>query len=325
MKYLLLLFILVIINSAFALESNESIDNITTCDFRVDILTNKTIFFDDFEFKIQVNRTNGSRSEVLISKHVTDPFGNIIKTYKNSTFEIVNHRTQKFSPILKKNNAYIIKAEIFPSCYDNYTENNIAYKEIFMIGNKQNESSYIKIENILDLGTDKIAKFGSIIKVRIAAYKGNTNKKTIKAWIELENVKVTKQSSINIEEKYTKQTITIPLQIFPNCKGKLDNDTYYVKIKGLDSDDEMPVNIISILKDNCEIVEKVINKTFFVNITEKVYINITKNTETNLNKTVINESMIVYESKQEKSKRSALYFFCGLLILLIIKIKTENE
>ena len=47
------------------------------------------------------------------------------------------------------------------------------------------------------------------------------------------------------------------------------------------------------------------------------------NTETNLNITH-SKDKIIYESKQEKSTRSALLLFCGLLILFIIKIKIEN-
>ena len=53
----------------------------------------------------------------------------------------------------------------------------------------------------------------------------------------------------------------------------------------------------------------------------RIYIPV--NTETNLNITY-SKDKIIYESKQEKSTRSALLLFCGLLILFIIKIKTEN-
>ena len=319
---MLLLALLISIQAVHAIDSNETIINSTQCDFAVNILTNKTIFFDDFEFKIQVNRTQGNKSEVIIAKEILNPFGDIAKSYQNSTIEITNHRTIDFSPNLRENNAYIIRSEIFPACNDVNKQNNLAIKEFFIVGEKQSEDSEMKIENILDLGNNDKAEFGSSIRVRIYAYRGNTDKQTINIWIEKDNEKITKQSKVNIEEKYSRQTITIPLQLFPNCNLKLKNDTYHVKIEGLDSEDEKPVEVVSSKKNSCETVEKFINKTIFINKTEKVYINITKNTETNLN--VSSQGIVVYESKQERSKRSALFFFCGLLILLVIKIKTEN-
>jgi hypothetical protein len=93
------------------------------CDYNVNILTNQSIFFDNFEFKIQINRSSGNYSKVLIQKQITDPFNNIIKEYENSTLEIKNRKTTKYSPNLKKNQAYIIRANIFPSCNDTNKNN----------------------------------------------------------------------------------------------------------------------------------------------------------------------------------------------------------
>ena len=131
-------------------------------------------------------------------------------------------------------------------------ENNFA-EEIFIIkGEKRKSESSIKINKILDMVTHDTSKFGQIIRVEIEAYKGDTNKKVISTWAEdKKGNSVSKQSKASVEEKFTRQRLTLPIQLEPNCDNELEDGKYSVIAEGLDDNDEENFEVEGITKAQC--------------------------------------------------------------------------
>ena len=120
----------------------------------------------------------------------------------------------------------------------------------------EHNESFVNIENVYDLGSDKKAKFGQTIRVKVNIYKGDTAKNTVKLWIE-DNEKVSKETTTNIYTKYTSYVLTLPIQIKPNCNGEFDDGTYYINIEGFGKSDKQSIKIEDNQDDVCDITEVV--------------------------------------------------------------------
>lgn len=247
--------------------------------------------------------------------------------------EALNYRTFDYSPNLKTGSAYMIEAEINSSC-DTNLENDHTSKTIFVQAEKPKEESELEITQLYDLGSDKEAEWGQTIKIRLKVYKGNTDKKTINAWVENNNgEKASKQTSVNIETKYFPTEITAPVQLKPNCDKKLKNGEYKIMAEGLDTTATKKIMISGENKETCQVIKEVVEK----NVTQKVEKcedikersqNMTVKSESfQENKNIINAEnttkitgSAIYESKDQKAKKLGVYFYTGVLALITIAL-----
>ena len=118
------------------------------------------------------------------------------------------------------------------------------------------DESHIDIEKILDLGSDNKAKFGQVIRVSLNVYKGDTTKNYIKAYIEdSSGNRLSKVSDFNAYNKFIEYDLTLPLQIEPNCNGKLNETRYTLFVDGLDLIETESIEIEGITKDLCQKVK----------------------------------------------------------------------
>lgn len=189
------------------------------------------------------------------------------------------------------------------------------------IQNYKNKSditkSRIKIDSTYDLGNDNKAEFGQMIKVRLKAYKGDTNKEEIKAYIEdKKGEKISKVSSANIGDKFTNYTLTIPIQLIPNCKKKFSDGVYDIVAEGLEDSDREEIEIAGVTESLCEVIKEVKE-----GYTERAY---SGTNESVLNKDFITGS-VIYEGGNEKQGEYSVYFFCFALITLILYLLWKNE
>ncbi len=181
---------------------------------------------------------------------------------------------------------------------------------------KTTNKSSLEIEEIY-LGSDKKAKWGDIIRVKVMVYKGDTGKKSISLGLEQG---LSKKTKFNAEDKFEEYVLTLPLQIDLNCNEKFEDDTYELILEGLGEKDSKKIKIEG--KNNlCEKKSKSIKK-------EKTLTDIKKasneNTDQNYEKVIYRDmeeitGEIIYESSEIKAKRSAIFFFCAVLILLIFQ------
>ncbi len=116
------------------------------------------------------------------------------------------------------------------------------------------KASNIDISNILDMGSDKKAKFGQVIRVKLNVYKGDTTKNSISVYAEGKE-KISKEASASLYTDYQNYSLTIPLQLFPNCDGKLHEGKYNVKVEGLEVTDEKSIDVEGNIDNLCQKVE----------------------------------------------------------------------
>jgi len=175
----------------------------------------------------------------------------------------------------------------------------------------QEKDSKIIIKNVY-LGNDNKAKFGDNLRIRLGIYKGDETKEQVKVSIENDGEKITKITAFNIEEKYSENTITVPVQIFPNCNSKYKEGNYRINVKGLGTSAEKTIKIEGITDNLCETVIETHIKT-----PQTV-------SASNINPSEGQNSIKVYESESEKSKRIAIFFFCLILVLVILQLNIEK-
>ena len=179
---------------------------------------------------------------------------------------------------------------------------------------EKDKRSKITIKEIY-LGVDNTAKFGDNIRVRLEIYKGDETKNSVKAYIHQNNEKISKTTSFNIVEKYSKNDITIPIQIIPNCNLKEKEGDYILRIEGLDSDEEEIIELKGITQNLCE-------KQKSKECTEENLISYMQESgfETVINQANTSEETIIYESQSKKTVKNGIYFFSFVLVLLIINL-----
>jgi hypothetical protein len=175
----------------------------------------------------------------------------------------------------------------------------------------EEKNSEIIIKEVY-LGNDKKAKFGDNLRIRLEIHKGDETKEQIKVFIEKNGEKITKITTFNIEEKYSENTLTVPVQIFPNCNSKYKEGTYQLIATGLDVSANKDIRIEGITDNLCE------------TITETHIKSSQTASASNINPSERQSSIKVYESESEKSRRAALFFFCLILILVIFQLNLEK-
>ena len=148
-------------------------------------------------------------------------------------------------------------------------------------------------------------------------YKGDETKESIRAYIQNDNKKISKTTSFNINKKFSENTITIPIQIFPNCNLKNKEGEYKLIVEGLDEKDEKILEIKGITQNLCEKQKQTCTEENLVNYMEEI------NFETVINSN-LQPNEIIYESKSKKTSKSGIYFFALILVLLTIHMITEK-
>jgi len=98
--------------------------------------------------------------------------------------------------------------------------------------------SYFKLEQIYDMGSNGVAEWGDVLRLKINVFKGDSTKNVVYVHAQKDNIKISKQTKLDVYEKFSNQTITIPLQLDTNCDGKLKDGRYNIIISGLDAEPE---------------------------------------------------------------------------------------
>jgi hypothetical protein len=89
--------------------------------------------------------------------------------------------------------------------------------------------------------------------VKINIYKTNTTKYSITMWMQdSDGNRISKESKTNTYTEYTNYTLTLPLQINPNCESTYPNKEYILELEGLDSQDTRSIMVEGITEELCE-------------------------------------------------------------------------
>lgn len=99
------------------------------CDFKVEILLNETLFFNDTEFKIVVSRVRGEKANITLDREIKDVHDKTIKRYDTLFLrDVSSQRTFNYKPELE--NIAVVTANISSMCDDN-KENDFDSKFLF--------------------------------------------------------------------------------------------------------------------------------------------------------------------------------------------------
>jgi hypothetical protein len=227
------------------------------CDYAVVFILAKTMFDNssDFTFKIRASKVTGTTTNFTSRAKIEDLNGRLIKEYKPFTNTSITRQrtTSTYTPNLEEGKSYILEANITTHCNDTIIDNNLDTQIITIKGTTLPETSAINIDKIYDLGIDEKAKFGQTIRIKLNAYKGNTNKASVAVWIEKKDGRVSKQSKTSLAQKYTNYSLTLPIQIKPNCDEDFKDGRYTIVAQGLDTEDETEVEIEELTDSMCDV------------------------------------------------------------------------
>ncbi len=242
-------------NSGFMIRENG------TCDWKIEIILNKTLFNrEDFDFRVRATNLYDKKTNITGRIYISDFFGNIVKEYKpwTNSSATLKRTSSKYTPNLDKGMAYLINATLQISCNESDLTNNYDTKLFAIYSSARNSESSLKIEKIYDLGNDNKAKFGQTIRVKAQIHKGETTKNSIALWVANEDERVSKESKTNVYSEYTNYTLTLPVQLKPNCDQNYEDGQYTLFMEGLDLEDSLEMDISGFTKSMCEevVVEK---------------------------------------------------------------------
>jgi len=130
-------------------------------------------------------------------------------------------------------------------------------------------NTVLNIEAIY-LGRNNKAKFGETIRVRLKVLRGNTTRESISLYAEdSSNRDISKKTTFNIPERFTNNTITLPIQLIPNCNENFKDGTYFIVLSGLQEEDKEEFEIEGITETLCpERDEQIKTNSLPVNIIE---------------------------------------------------------
>jgi len=220
-----------------------------SCTLDFSLTLEDKLWFDNSSVPLNFTLSNES-FPFQLDYWVEDLFGVVVKTKLTTN----NVNKKSFNPHLTEfDQAFKIFGNLsFIAC--NYTGPRLLSSMFIVRATEdRNETSSLSITNLYT-GNDKSVPFGAPFRVRVDVYKGNTDKKTVKSWVEnKEGIRITSHiTQFNVDKKYSQSTHTIPIMLKPNCNHNLENGDYILKISGLDKTIEEELEVSGITSSSCE-------------------------------------------------------------------------
>ena len=214
----------------------EDTNNIS-CDVSINISVDKTLYNNQETIEFYNILTNESFS-FIIEYWIEDLFENIVKSKTNTS----NTNQKSYTPnIDETDRILVIKNKLMGISCNNSGEEESEIQVIVIKEENLEDDSSISIK---DTSPSSI-EFGSIVRVEIDTYKGDTNKKVIEAWVEgADGKKISSANSkITLNKKYSQYSFTLPLQLKPNCNNDFNDGSYILFVEGLSVSDQYLIDI----------------------------------------------------------------------------------
>ena len=218
-----------------------------SCNITINITSDKKIYTEGESIKFN-NNLNNETFPFTIEYWIEDFFSNIYKNKYNTTN--TDQKSWK-TKITEQDRVLFIKAVVYPICNDSNLTDNSAEK-MFIVKSSSSDSTESDEESSLEITeVDEKVKFGEVADVKVDIYKGNTNRYSIKLYVEGNGKKVSETTKIHMYDKYSSYTGQLPIQLNPNCDLKLENGKYDVVLEGLGKEDEAEIKIEGIKTSLC--------------------------------------------------------------------------
>lgn len=228
---------------------------VESCDWKLNLEMDDVIFADGASFTIRLEREFGEAQIVSGTGWIEDINGVRLREYVPwNEQRVVSRSTRTYSPRLKEG-PYKLHFEVGElGCRDEDLSNNVV-ERFFGINDRYGEGeSQLKIENVV-IGSDGEVEWGEQFNARVSVYRGNSTKRQVKAYVEMNGERVSRVSSVNLEDGFREYTLTIPVVLETNCGGKIDGGNAKVVVEGLDLQDEKSLRVEGFDRDVCERVE----------------------------------------------------------------------
>lgn len=204
------------------------------CIWGLFIDTNNSIYRpDDFSFAIMVTRFAGLQDEITVRGQIENEHGEIIRTYAPWTNEtVVSDRQQRYSPNLPAGTYQLSFWFENPPCLD---VDPAAYRVTKLIGISPSYQRYDATLTIdeLNMGSDKKVKWGQQFSAKLTAYRSNGTQSMIEVWVEKGSKIISPKTKVNAPTQFTQYSFTVPLQLIPNCDGKISDGAATLRVEGI--------------------------------------------------------------------------------------------
>ena len=255
--------------------------------------------------------------------HINVTCGYNISEVKQGIFELIDlnyyktANTGEFTPAVAGD--YVLCGWIINSSVDDANKNDdSACKNITVLNQgqehaeeKQEEQEELQKESEIEIIDADDVKFGGVIDVKIKVYRGDTRKYAVYAEIE----GISKKTTMHFKDKFTNYTLTIPVQIKPNCDEKYSEGKYKLKVYGLGTSDSNKIVVSDFTKSLCRTENIIIEKN--VTIEKVCNENLVERPE---NVVCLYQSYklpkVIYESSSAKADRLTAFLIIGILGLL---------
>lgn len=208
------------------------------CDWSIDVKPIDPVFspLQVPSWNVTVTKKYGDSVKMSGVGTVEDLLGNVIRTYspwKNET--IASMRTVSYSPRLY-DDKFVIRFWIEQlGCTDNNDQDNMDRALVLVNPYYQQDKTFLEIKEIDGVEPGNIAYWGDMIRPKVAIYKGNSTKRSVRLWIENGNeTKVSEVTSLDVSQEFQNITSKLPLRLFDNCKGRFNDGDYTIILDGLD-------------------------------------------------------------------------------------------
>lgn len=240
-------------------EMNEIIED---CDWLLLLdLENSIYQGEDFSLDLYLSRFYGMSGNVTVKGQIEDQFGEVIKEYSPWTNVLVDSdRSKTYTPNLADGVYQISFWFDSLDCNDLDESDNYITQLISINPEYQAFDSYLAIDHVY-LGSDNKAEWGDQFTVKVFVHKGNTTKTAIELWAEKDDETVSKRSKLNVYDQFKPYTLTLPLQLDPNCANEEAEDGDVTLIfEGLGERAETTFKVEGIDKEICKDYAKYIKE-----------------------------------------------------------------
>ena len=212
------------------------------------------ILNDDYGNGLEISDTNTLNSNTTINPNsyltiykngdgtlALNNDGDTVKLfYENIILDQVSYSSSTEGLSWSKTNNFWIQTLPTPNQENNYEE--------------PDYTSDLKIEQIY-LGSDDKANFGDMLRVEVNIYKGDSTKSSVQLYAKNEDgEEISKRSKLNVYSTFTNYSLTIPVQLYPNCNGNFPEGDYIMYLTGLDETDETGFEVKEITTSLCETI-----------------------------------------------------------------------
>ena len=222
------------------------------CDVSLSLDGNLTSADANLPFIITATNHHPRAVNITVVGEIETGSGRVVKNYSPWTnSKIISSLYTEYSPALSADTYLVTFTVVNMSCSDTHPEDNIV-QQLYLQTDQtlMPENSTLSVENI-NLGSDKKARWGDQLLLKLHIYKSNETKSEIRVWAEHVGKKVSKTTSFLLKEKNHFSTLTIPLQLDANCRYQYPNGSITLIVEGLGQRTEESVPIEGVSSNLC--------------------------------------------------------------------------